>query len=144
MSEVKQDMQSLLAAHWEAKHAVEYWKQRELELRNQFADFLCRDEDGYKNKTIELSGGVKLALAVKREVKVAANTEKYRDAMTRILTSNLCTQTQLAKFRKEKQRVEFNLTGYRELPQAAKEALGDCVNEVESVSINYNRQTDDR
>lgn len=136
--------QELLAAHWEAKHALEYWKQKETAAKLALADCLCEENEniGYSNKTLTLGDGTKLKLAVKRDLKVDDRDKQAVKAINQCIADKQLTAPQLDAFMKQQTR--YSLAGYNSLPNVVKEALENFVSETESVSISYVKPTEDR
>lgn len=137
-------LQQALAAHWEAKHALDYWREKEAQTKLVLADILSAAADGYINKTLTLGDGTKLELAVSRDLKVNNAAPEYREFITKCVENALITREQLDAFRKEEKKVKWSLTGYRDLPDNAKNALKDVVTVRESVSIKYTRPVENR
>lgn len=132
------DLNTLIQVHWNAKAALEAATFAEREARTALSEFLCKDEVGLKNKTMNLSGGYKLKHEVARTVNVKKSHADYSE-LPRILTPE-----QLNAFVRKKEVLEFSLSGYTRLPDEARAKMATFASIKESVTIKYETTTDDR
>lgn len=132
------DLNTLITEHWNAKAALDVAKEREKLARQALADFLCKDEESLKNKTMALSGGWKLKQEILRTVRIDKSHEDYKKMPT-IMSPDLFN-----KLVKTKQSIEISYAVFKTLPDEIKAEVSKYLSVNEAISIKYEQPTDNR
>lgn len=132
------ELDTLIAAHWQAKHALEQAKTAEEQARNALSNFLCKQDDGLKNKTMNLSGGWKLKQEIARTLRVNKKHEDYSKLPTLLNTDELNALV------KKQEKLEFSYSAYISLPIEKRQELAKFITVNEAVAIKYEQKVDNR
>lgn len=138
------NLNEAIQLHWNARYALDAAKEAERQAREWLADFMCLQEDGYKNKTLRMGDGSKIELTVQRGIRLPASSEQYRSLPSMVNKVEGFTSEKLNAFIKTKHTTELSYSGYKNLPASVKEILAPVLTTTESLAVKYVPATDNR
>lgn len=140
-------LQDAIAAHYNMKYYLDWYKQAEREARTDLADFMCIQEDDYCGQTVTAADGSKIQLTVQRTMKVSSAGDRLQHVMAWVDNPDIgLTDAMMRDFRKTRTKTEvtFSRSGYDNLPEYVREYLSGNITEDVALTIKYLPPKDDR